>query len=137
MRRRILKTPIAPTRLGVTRSFSRENALEIAFLTALVKASMSDLTTASMVANRWVQDEREGILKRYFIYSPREGGFLDLNDDISIHAAALAISDDLGRMMGELEIEPDPVLDASRPVPVICAIDRHEIVRRVDALGAE
>lgn len=64
-RNNLLATNFAKTTPGVALELSRENALDIAFMTALTQIGYKP-GQAKPYVQRWLQEEREGILKPYW-----------------------------------------------------------------------
>jgi hypothetical protein len=138
MRRNVLRSPIPPTRKGATRIYSRENALEIAFVSALIRGGLAP-SSASILAEGWIEKHAQGTLGRYFIFNPNSyedwAPFETDRAETTLAAAALFLSDDTGHLVTSRVLDLDE--EAPRPAAEFYVIDRAEIVRRVDEVASK
>src|SRR5690349_1061069 len=79
-RRGILSTKFPKATAGIPRVVTRENALELAFLAALVKCGIEPLA-ASHEVQRWLYAERRSRVSRYWATNPR-GNVLHLPEPV-------------------------------------------------------
>ncbi|PNG24491.1 hypothetical protein [Methylocella silvestris] len=140
IRRNHLTTELPAARPGVARNFTRENALEIAFLRALVDIGHLP-SVASAIAEQWIRAESAGTLPPWYIENRATGESATPSTSIAIKGAietfALLLPDEAGvgelisekAELTEFEIAPD-----TKPATRLAVIWLVEIVRRVDVL---
>ena len=121
----LLSTDFAPTTAGVARALTRENALELAFMTAATEVGLSP-TEAHPHVTEWLQKLRVGSLHDFHARRGGSGSWVTFRD-----ASVAAISVALGRRVSD----PNGLLGP--PMTVFSIINLGEIVRRVDALFAK
>lgn len=122
VRAKLLSTTFAPTDPGVARTLSRENVLELAFMSAAVEIGMTPRNAASMVGN-WLDKERRGHLNKFHVQRLGKGNWVVMYEDDTFET----ISRVLGRAVGQQA-------DGPERATVFSVVDLHEIVRRVDEL---
>jgi hypothetical protein len=121
-----LRTAIPPTAPGAARGFTRENGLEVAFIAALGRAGVVSRGARAFAAE-WVAKAAAGRLERYWTCNPGAARGLEAA------AAHLEYTEpipypDLAFMLADGG-PGEPRASAAGLV----TIDRHELVRRVDA----
>jgi len=131
-KRRIgFSTKMPETSPGVAQEFSRENALEVAYLAALSKTGFEPYI-CNLRVEQWLRDEKRGKLPGGWASNPQ-----------SVERSGLPLRNfakaDVGRLaVGLPNVQPTaPMPNASRnskPATVLVLIDLAEITRRIDAL---
>lgn len=125
---RALRTKFRKTSPGVARELSRENALEIGFVAALVRAGLHPVDAAKL-AGAWIEEEKAGTLHPLFALNPVTGqglAFSDSNIGFFDFRAALS-DDDAAGYAGEEK-------PATKYATQINIIDRSQIVADMQAL---
>jgi hypothetical protein len=133
--RGVLETAMPPAQNGVTRHFTRENALEMVFTAALAVAGVSPFEAAAK-ARGWVHDcEAGGELPAFFTFNPRRAlidgrehdGPLDLDD----WKIAEYLTDDFqGEQLPE---DSTPVATPPLPPATLVTLNLASMVQRIDA----
>lgn len=125
-------------RQGQRTLYSRENAVELGFVCALLRSG-ANTADARAIAADWLQREIVGKRPNFWAFNPKDG-FSDVNgvrgipftdDTMRVRDLHVALSDDSpSGWVG------DPVpTGTQRDAAVIVIIDMTEIIRRVDELG--
>ena len=127
-----LKTDFPASRQGVTREFTKENALELSFLTALTNAGF-DVGEAEYHVNELMRGYRKNRLPMvtYFNHRTGESQSIMNSDTIGLNDCAIALPDDVeaGDMPTDDESDfEDPTI----PAAAITAIFPRSIAARVD-----
>jgi hypothetical protein len=138
LNRGLLTTKLAETTAGVSRDLSRPNALELAFIAALVAIGYSP-TEASAVAVDWLKREKKHELPAYWVENSRTRvGALMSDAPKDIEGALVMFPDDEGSGdLAEEGVDPFSLPDDFAPATCLSIIHVAEIVRRVDRLFAE
>lgn len=135
-RRKIFSTKFPKTTAGVARHLTRENALELAFISALVQSGIEP-SRASDTVKRWLDAERNDGLTRFWAFNTREKKIALKNlgaMGCSFQSIREANFESLARRL------PDPApidgtIDRKRDeATAIIIINRGKIVRSVDEL---
>lgn len=121
LRAGLLSTAFTETQPGVARALSRENTLEIAFMSAAAEVGMPPREASGFVAG-WLAKDRSGRPQKFHAQRGGKGNWVVLNEDAPVEM----ISAILGRST------PEEV--ASSRATVFSIIDLEEITRRVNAL---
>lgn len=121
LRAGLLSTTFTETQPGVARVLSRENILEIAFMSAATEIGMPPREASGFVAG-WLAKERSGRPQKFHAQRGGKGNWVVLNDDAPVEM----VSAILGRKA--------PGEESSSRVTVFSIIDLEEITRRVDSL---
>lgn len=136
--RGVLETEIPTTSAGVAREFTRENAVEIAFLAALVNGGIDPTSAKGFVAT-WMAQELEGDLKRYFYFNPRHlaesrTAFFSFDSDEAWAQPGGRLSDQLeGRLVSD-DSEASAFDDSEQWfAATLVRIDRRALVWRIDS----
>ncbi|MGJ0512403.1 hypothetical protein [Methylocystis sp.] len=121
--RNVLLTPLGETTAGVARDFSFDNALELAFIAALVVIGYSPID-AAIKAAEWRALEAEGELLAFWAENARtRQGVLMSKAPKDLAALAATFQDRSGRHY--------------EPATALAIIHVREIVKRVEALFAD
>jgi hypothetical protein len=127
IRRGDLTTKLKPVEPPTAREFTRQNALEIAFLSALVDIGYKPLD-AKRRTKEWLRLEKDDELHPYWAENRKRGcGEFFSNPELGFVDLSTMLSDGIGGGWGKDEGEH---LNATH----IAVIHVAEIVRRVDTL---
>lgn len=66
----IMQTTLKPAENGRSRQFSRDNALELCFMAAVMSVE-KDLSRSAIAAGQWLAMEKKGALPPYWFFNPR------------------------------------------------------------------
>jgi hypothetical protein len=127
---KVLRTKFRKTSPGVARELSRENALEVGFVGALVRAGLRPADAAKLVI-AWIEEERTGTLLPLFALNPVTGeGLAFSNSNIGFLDLRLALDE-------AVEGDAGYAGEGKRTTRVamqVNIIDRSQIVADVDTL---
>lgn len=139
IRRKLLMTPLGEAGPGVARVFTRENALEIAFIAALVSIGHAPMVAAA-IAGEWLSLHARGALAGWWVQNRVSGKALFLKSALGkitvpqlFEDGLLADNDGEGALASECDDEHESPADY-RPATRIAIIHVAEIVDRVDTL---
>lgn len=129
-----LKTEFPPSQQGVAREFTKQNALEVSFLTALTNAGF-DVGDAECHVDALMLGYKKNKLPMVTFFNHRTGDFKSLmdSDTIGLHNCAIALYDNFGSgsiAAGDESDLEDP--DDFFPAAAITAIFPRSIAARVD-----
>ena len=143
-RRDGFSTELPPTKAGVAQELTRENALELSFVSVLTSAGYEP-AEAKREAARWVKEEAQGTLAQAWATNPlsarrlpgRIAGVRKAADRRSLSADAInSLWIDLPDQIESGWVGEADKNEAQRATALVL-IDRAEIVRRVDQLFAD
>lgn len=135
--RGLLNSKLPKTSAGVARDFTRVNALEISFITALVAIGRAPIVAGEIVSD-WVKREKKGDLPPWWVENPKTGNGTFLAEAPEKMTVAQffrddTFADDIGS--GELLNEnSDLHAKGHKSASCISFIHVADIVRRVDEL---
>jgi hypothetical protein len=138
IRRKLLSTRLGEAGPGVARAFTRKNALEIAFIAALVDIGRAP-TEAAIIAADWLAKEARGQLAPWWVENSAngKGTFLSTAAE-TITVAGLAreifIADDAGEGVLVSDDDPGDGPAEVKPATRIGVIHVAAIIDRIDAL---
>ena len=129
-----LQTDFPASRQGVTREFTKQNALEIYFFTALTNIGFDVGQAEHLVAN-FMSQYKKGSLPKFVLFNRRSDKMHEgWNDDLTIHRGSIVVEDDIGN--GEIiadDAQPDRSMDDETISAVsYSVIFPQEIAARVD-----
>jgi hypothetical protein len=124
-----LRTKIPKTRPGVKREFTRENALEICFIGALLSLDIP-MAIVKTAVWRWLKQEREGTLPAYWAFGNRLGFFCDIEfDEPTRTVESLMLTADGGPNVRT--ISPNTAATG------VFVVNLAEVVARVDKISSQ
>ena len=136
IRRDLLKTKLQRGIQGKARRFSRQNALEIGFLSILSGVGFGP-SDASKQAQRWLKAEAKGLLGQWSIRNPNAASELrnaaDPMPTVMIGDFGSLTLEQLANTFADKEDGPARIGDATRPATTLIILRPGEIVRRVDS----
>jgi hypothetical protein len=133
IRRDVLTTKVQRSKPGKARTFSRQNALEIGFLSILSGVGFGP-TEASQQAQFWLEAEAAGTLREWSIRNPNVPGTWDPRPTMFGDFESLTL-ETLANIFSDSK---EPYLlygqDAKKSASALIIVRPGEIVRRVDEL---
>jgi len=139
IRRELLATPLGEAGPGVARAFTHENALEIAFIAALVSIGHAPMA-AGAIAGEWLSMHARGALAAWWVQNRVSGAAHFFESALGKMTVQKLFEDGTlpddggeGALASECDDEHGPP-EGYRPATRIAIIHIAEIVKRVDAL---
>jgi hypothetical protein len=133
IRRSVLKTKLEPGIPGKPRTFSRENALEIGFLSILTAVGFAH-SDASEKAQLWLECEPNGLLREWYIYNPLSDGRMDSFMGFKGGIADFPLDYIAGLFPDNRESANTEKTASKQPCSSLIILRPGEIVRRVDGI---
>jgi hypothetical protein len=140
-RRGIYRSSLPETRKGVPQELGRNNALELAFLAAIIRAGFDPLD-AKIEVSRWIKELSAGKLAPAWVANPRRKrtstaaalglGFGTFNETNIYAVAGISGLNDAGP--GDESGWNDEAPKQVPPAAVLVFVNRAEIIRRIDNL---
>jgi hypothetical protein len=137
LERGYLCTKFPPSRQGVQREYTRENAVEVGFMTALTRVGYDPSEAAPIIA-KWMKGLKSGGMPWLFCLNTHTGDYLEYGDahwDMSIRNLLAPLPDDGGTGAFVADDDEPPSHDEpadTQPAVALKLVFPAEIVARVD-----